>query len=310
MNKPADPPKLLANDPQFKATSDSREDAAGRARKAQRMYKRLTQGFVVASSLAAISGGIVLYGIDSGLAVPEASSQAGSGPGFFAAGAVQWMPKLCQAIAVAVAAYCAYMLTTGTYAQTWRKERRKAEELRHRRGLEALEIGHREGHDGFKAAGDYFYKDLVEGQISYIREAEKVKGRGATSLTVFGAVIMAFGVGAPFLAQIGTPSLVLVGALAAIVTPALLSGLRSWSEATASGDRQKLHQATLDLIRDAAGRKREFDAALERNDLDGARSYANLVIAALKTDLDGFLEIMRGAFQPPEPTLPPSGEKK
>ena len=167
-----------------------------------------------------------------------------------------------------------------------------------------MEIGHEQGPEAFRAAGRSFVAGMVDGQIDYLSKAATSHGEKSFRLTLLGGIIIAVGVGAPILAAAGLPSLILIGALAAIVTPALLSGLKSWSEATASTERKTLHDATLDLLQAARGRQGELEAALDAHDLDAARAYAGLVFEALQTDVDGFLKITKGAPKPPPPSIP------
>lgn len=296
-------PGFIAADPRYKSLSDQREDVARDARRAQAAYKRFTRGFLVAGAVAAVAGGLVLYGIDG-------SPGAASGDKSFAfltSGPAQAVLRSVQALAVAAAAFCALVLNNQDYPQRWRQKRQRAEELRHERAIAALETGHRQGPDAFKEAGNYVYDDLVEGQITYLSGAIKVHETSSFRFTVLSGLIMAIGIGAPVLAQAGVRLFLLIGSLAAILTPALLAGLKSWSEATASGERSRLHEATRDLLYEVAGKRADLDAALDANDLDAAKEYARLAISALRADVDGFMDIMQGSFKPPQPGLPKQG---
>jgi hypothetical protein len=102
----------------------------------------------------------------------------------------------------------------------------------------------------------------------------------------------------------GVSALIVVAALFAVVTPALLSGLKSWGEANGSAERAKLHRATRDLLRDIGGRQSEFDAAIEAADLTAAERFLDEVCAALRTDVEGFLKIAGQAPKPPPPAAP------
>jgi hypothetical protein len=146
----------------------------------------------------------------------------------------------------------------------------------------------------------------MEGQVSYLSTAIGQHEGRAFRLTLLGGIVMAIAAGGPLIAAAGVPAFVLIGALAAVVTPALLAGLRSWGEATGSSDRVKLHRATRDLLRDILGRRREFDQAIAAQDLGGALAYLKEVCAALRTDVEGFLRIAGAAPMPASPAAQPS----
>jgi hypothetical protein len=293
-------PASIAEDPDYRNTHEQREEAASAARNAQIAYRRLIEGFITSSCIAAVVGGLVLYGADtavSGAGVVQSATLKS----FVASQTVHVTLCVMQALAVAAAAFCAFALNTRDYAGTWRENREKAEAGRCERARVALRVGHTQGQAAFRAAGDWVVADLMEGQIRYLTEAIESHGTRAFRLTLLGGLVMAVAAGGPILATAGLPALILVGALAAVVTPVLLAGLKSWSEATGSSDRVKLHKATRDLLRDILRRRREFDQAIAANNLEGSIAYLDEVCAALRTDVAGFLRIAGGAPVPPTP---------
>jgi hypothetical protein len=301
-----DLPKSILDDPRYRSIRERREKYAAEARQAQARYRRLTKGFIAASLAAAVVGGLVLYGIDLTPRTDGPERPGAALHGLVSDQNVRPFLLFLQAIAVGAAGFFAYVLNAQDFARTWCDYRARAEELRQQSALLALEIGHAQGPEEFRAAGRSFVVDLAEGQIAYLARAAASHGTRSIRLSVLGGAIIAIGVAAPILATAGLPSLVLVGALAAIVTPALLSGLKSWSEATAGVERKRLHDATFDLLQAARARQGELDAAIGAHDLEAAKAYAGLVFEALQTDVDGFLKIMEGAPKPPAPGLPAS----
>jgi hypothetical protein len=163
------------------------------------------------------------------------------------------------------------------------------------------------GEKDFRKAGSWVKGDLMDGQMTYLNKAIERHEGEARLLTLLGAALMAVAAGGPIIAAAGFPPLLVLGALAAVVTPALLAGLKSWGEASGSADRVKLHKATRGLLRTILRRQSEFDNALTANDLPGALAYVDEVCAALRTDVEGFMRIAGGAPMPPPPAGPTGG---
>jgi hypothetical protein len=294
---PVLPPSILQH-PEYRHAHERREEAAATARSAQAAYRRLITGFIASTCVAAVAGGLVLYGADT--LAPSAEASAGATlKALVASPPVHVALRVVQALAVASAAFCAFALNARDHARTWREHREKAEAGRCERARVALRVGHDQGPAAFRAAAEWVMADLIEGQIRHLSRAIADHDARSARMTLLGGTVVAVAAGAPVLAAAGLPVLVLVGALAAVVTPALLAGLKSWGEATGSGDRVRLHTATRDLLRDILRRRGSFEAAVAGNDLAGALAYLEEVGVALRTDVEGFLRIAGGAPVPP-----------
>ncbi|MCW8088308.1 hypothetical protein [Sabulicella glaciei] len=290
-------PASVSGDPEYRHVHERREEAAAAARGAQEKYRRLIRGFIASTAFAAVAGGLVLYGADA--TTPAEAAQSSTLKALAGSPPVHVALRTVQALAVAVAAFCAYALNTQDHARVWREEREKAEAGRCERARVALRVGHGQGPAEFRAAGDWAVADLVEGQIRYLGKAVEAHDATSSRLTLLAGLVLAAAAAGPVLAAAGLPALVLVGGLAAVVTPALLAGFKSWGEATGSAERARLHRATRDLLRDILRRRREFDRAIDANDLADALLYVDEICAALRTDVEGFLRIARGAPVPP-----------
>ncbi|SEA17209.1 hypothetical protein [Rubrimonas cliftonensis] len=289
-------------DPRFAHEHDRREEHAAAARAAQATYLRLTRLFVAATAGVAILAALSLYGTGAeGEGAPVASEGLKA---WLAHPDVRFWLLLAQAVGVALAGFSAFMLATRDYLGRWREQREMAETGRSERGRLALEIGHRLGPDSFRAGAAYFVADLIDGQVAYLKKATADQGRRAFQQTALTAIVVALAAAAPVLGGIGHAGLLLAGALAAVIAPALFAGLKTWGEATGAGEREKLHAATRDLLRKAGAERGELDEAVADNDLPRAMAYAERVFAALRTDVDGFLKITGAAPTPPAPTPP------
>jgi len=301
-------PASILTDPDYLHTYEQREQSAAVARAAQAAYRNLIAGFITSTCIAAVVGGLVLYGADAPLTSDAA--QSATLKAFMASQPIQVTLRVVQALAVAAAAFCAFALNARDYATSWRENREKAESGRCERARVALRVGHTHGQVEFKAAGDWVIADLMDGQIKYLDKAIASHESRAFRLTLLGGAVIAVAAGGPIIAAAGLPPLVLIGALAAVVTPALLAGFKSWGEVTGSSDRVRLHKATRDLLRDILRRRREFDQALAANDLAPVLAYVDEVCAALRTDVEGFLRIAGGAPVPPAPATGASGSPR
>jgi hypothetical protein len=296
-------PDSVRGAPAFVQVHQRREENASRARQAQADYKLMISFFIVATAVAAVMGGLVLYGADSLPTAPGAAS-SGTLKDLVTSEPARWLLPSLQAAAVLVAGYSAFRLNHEDFAAVWRESRDKAEAGRCERARVALRVAHQQGQEPFRATGRWLTDDLIDKQIKYMTEAiDKHEGRSRW-LGVVTAVILAAAAAGPILMTIGVSALIVVAALFAVVTPALLSGLKSWGEANGSAERAKLHRATRDLLRDIGGRQSEFDAAIEAADLTAAERFLDEVCAALRTDVEGFLKIAGQAPKPPPPAAP------
>src|SRR4051794_26761631 len=106
-------PRAIAEDPEYRNTHERREEAAAAARRAQKAYRSLIAGFIAASCIAAVVGGFVLYGADT--TAPNTDAGHGAIKALVATGSAQVTLRALQAVAVAVAAFCAFTLNARDY---------------------------------------------------------------------------------------------------------------------------------------------------------------------------------------------------
>lgn len=310
--KPEDAPAFsqIFEDPKFKRAYNEREEHAAAARTAQDSYKAMMRLFIAATTITAILGALSLYGDVKPSA--EAKVVGTHFKDYFSRDVVRVGLHVLQFVAVVVAGFSAFMMANRRYLDNWREHRKLAEEGRLKRAKVALEQGHAKGPVAFQAAGQFLVDDLVTGQIEWLTKAIEKHDKHSLWQTVVTGGVLAMAGGAPVLMAAGASGLsglsglVLFGALAAVVAPALIAGFRSWSDATGSAERVTLHKATKSMLRDAEGHRADLDAAIAAHDLAGALAYAEKVFAALRTDVEGFLKIMGAAPTPPAPAAPGS----
>jgi len=138
-------PECVTTSPKYKAISQAREMSAARARGAQQTFHRLTRLFIAATALAAVAGGLVLYGIEVDTATAsqfllKLVSDESVQPVLFA----------IQGACLGVAAFCTYMLTARDYSKVWTQNRMDAEEGRLALQRVAMEIAHAANADDFR----------------------------------------------------------------------------------------------------------------------------------------------------------------
>lgn len=280
-----DLPSEIAEHPRYVHLKDEREIAASRAREAQGSFRKMTRGFVIGTALAAIAAGLVLYGIEEN--PEEASDQL-----------IRWLAipwvrvtlQSIQALGLFAAAFCGGMLAVRKYSDTWVENRLKAEEGRLDLQKLALELGHEAGGSSFEAAGHSFIA-FAKAQLQYLKDRGTKHDRAAGLGAVAGALLAGLAALGGVIGGIQNVTLVALVALLGVCTPALVSALSTWSNATRDAARARLHDANRAALSTVLADQREFDAAIAANDLAGALAYAERVFAVLRADHSEFGKI-------------------
>ncbi len=109
-------PKEIRTADRFVAIHDAREEAAREARGCQTQYKRAMAGFILATALAAILGGFVLYGLDT---PPESAADGPYLKQLMSGKAMHVSLAVLQAVSLAIAAFFGYLLNKVKYDEEW-----------------------------------------------------------------------------------------------------------------------------------------------------------------------------------------------
>lgn len=285
-------PDEIRSAPRFVAIHEARERNAARARELQARHKRVSRGFILSTAAAAVFGGLVLYGLDTPAAdLPESPRLKQ----YVADATVRTVLVVLQALALALAAYCGYILNALRHAEEQLECRMKAEQGRLDRAMAALEIGHAGGPTLFRAGADFFSAELIDGQLCYLARSVKTRRRSAETLAVIGAAIAAIGALAFGLNGLEGSAFLLFAALVGVVSPAFISALKSWREANGDQERARFHAATWDHLNTLRGERGAFDEAVSNNDLAAAKAFADRVLDVLRSDHEAFRKLREGA---------------
>ncbi|MEM9388060.1 MAG: hypothetical protein AAGA68_23595 [Pseudomonadota bacterium] len=281
MSSTTEPPASVARDIRYTRVYRVRESFARDARVAQKQYLRLTRAFIVTTALAAITGGLLLYGL-------EAEEDPGRPVvSLLAAQGIQLSLVVLEALCLAVAGYCGYVLGELDPRSRWKTRRLKTEEYRLLLASRVLELGHAAGPEDFCSAGDWFLA-FFEGQLGYLEDSKDRHHRTVSTLIIFSGLLAGLLALATALTGFDNSVVVVAVALLGVVAPAIASALRSWGEATASKRRAKFHEESWLQLMELSDRVPAFEAALAGHDLDGAQRFANQVFRVLRRDHEGF----------------------
>ena len=255
---------------------------------------RLTRLLVIGSAIAAIAGGLVLYGAE---ARPDAESSL----------LARWLAEgsplrigliVVQALGLAAAAGSGYLLGRREPGKRWVAARLRAEEGRLELAQRALTIGHEAGPEPFRGAGHWFL-GFIEEQLHHLDASARRRDRASFYGLVLAALLAALGALASALTGFDSRTLVVVLAIFGVAVPALTAAVEKWGEATAAGKRATLHEdswSALNALRDDAP---AFKGAIEAQDLSGAMKFADRVLDILRKDHEGFATI-QGKAKPVE----------
>lgn len=284
-----DLPTEITSDPRYRRVHEERERHASEARAAQALYFRMTRVFVVASALAAIAGGLVLYGTD---AAPDGDDSVLLH--WLAGGSLRTALIFVQALGLAAAAGSGYLLGRLEPGKRWVSARLRAEDGRLALAARALSIGHEMGADSFREAGNWF-AEFLEGQLLHLDRSARRRGRAAYRSILVAATLAALAALATALTGIGSKTPVVVLAIFGVGVPALTAAFEKWGEATADDKRAELHDASWSALSALRDDVPVFKAALDAHDLDAAMAFADRVFQVLRDDHAGFAAAQREA---------------
>lgn len=275
-------PDEIASDPRYRRVFDERKRHSADAVTSQWRYLWLTRAFVVGSTLAAISGGLVLYGSE---AQPDANSPVLLH--WLAGGPVRTALIVLQCLSLAVAAGSGYMLGRREPGKRWVAARLKAEEGRLLLADRVLRIGHENGAETFRKAGAWFL-EFLEGQIDHLENSAQRRDRSAMRALVVASILAALAALASGLTGFNSKTLAVTLAIFGVGVPAIMAAIEKWGEATTDGKRAELHDqswSALSALRDDIP---AFESAIEAHDLQGAEAFAERVFEVLRSDHAGF----------------------
>lgn len=284
-------PREISDDPRYRALSARRDEAARRARAARSAYRVLTGLFVASTAVAAIGGGLTLYGMEPPQDISAALHRWVADPAHRA-------PILVVvALALGAAAFARHRLRATTFGREWATHRAEAEVHRRERQRLALRIGHERGPEAFREAGREF-ESFLDDQIEHHRASADRHRSSSRSLGLVAAAMAAVVAVAGGLAALRDGAVVLLVALVGVCAPALVAAVKSWAEATSDEQRAELHALTWDRLIAEQARMPEFAAAVEAGDLDAALAHAERVLEVLAQDNSEFRQIRAAAPAP------------
>lgn len=280
-----DLPTEITEDPRYRRVHDQRERDAAEARSAQAQYLWMTRVFVIASAVAAIAGGLVLYGVE---ARPDDDSPK----------LVYWLANdgvrtvliIAQGLSLAAAAGCGYMLGRREPGKRWITARMRAESGRLQLADRALTIGHEKGAETFRQAGDWLVA-FLEKQLGHLDSSTRRHDSSAFWGMALAAMLVALAALASALTGFESKTLVVLLAIFGVAVPALTAAVEKLGEANADGKRAALHGeswAALNALRDDVP---AFRAAVEAQDLEGTMDFADRVFDTLRNDHAGFAAV-------------------
>jgi len=279
-----DLPPDITNDPRYRRVHDERERSAAEARGSQAFHLRTTRIFILATAAAAITGGLLLYGIE-----------AKADPSRWlvdqlANGTVKITLAVVQGLCLAAAAGSGYILGARDPRKRWIEARLRAEEGRLLLASRALTIGHALGPDAFRKAGAWF-ADFIEEQRGHLDASARRRDRSALRLVFLGAILAGLAALAGGLAGIDQSFVVVLLAVFGVSAPALVAAVESWGKAAADAKRAELHAGSWSALSALLDDLPAFEAAVQANDLGAATAFAERVFEVLRRDHAGFAAV-------------------
>ncbi|MDW3222509.1 MAG: hypothetical protein R8G34_06405 [Paracoccaceae bacterium] len=280
-----DLPSKITDDPRYRRVHDERERHAAEARAARALYFQMTRVFVVASALAAIAGGLVLYGTNT---APDESDSILVH--WLAGGALRTGLIIVQAFGLAAAAASGYVLGKREPGKRWVAARLRAEDGRLTLAARALSIGHENGKDAFREAAEWFV-GFLEVQLGHLDKSARRKDSAAFQGIIVAALLAALAALATALTGFDSKTLIVALAIFGVSIPALAAAVEKWGEATADGKRAELHHASWSALNALRDDLPGFQAAVDANDLETATAFADRVFQVLRDDHAGFASV-------------------
>ena len=287
-------PEPVRSDPEFLACHKAREERARMARDAQATYRVRQTRMILASTLAAVVGGLLLYGVDM-TPLPEDARHSAILRNWLWQDWVRIALGLLQAVALSGVAWSVHVVRGARDDQAWLENRLAAENGRVQRAFIALRIGHRAGPEAFRAAGTYAVRELLDDQLAYFERAKAQHARNGSRLLKVGGGVAAAGAAFAVLQGLGVPELVLVAALVGVLSPSLNAAVTSWEAMSGDMERARASTTAWFALTEISGSRGTFDAALTTQDLPAAEAYLERVADILGADHAAFEALRKAA---------------
>lgn len=288
-------PEPIRSDPEFLAVHRAREERARLSRAAQSAYRTRQVRVILATTFAAVVGGLLLYGFEPpDLPKDPPPRQSQILRDWLAQDWVRIVLGLLQALALAAVAWSVHLVRGARYDDAWLDNRLAAEDGRVKRAFVAIQIGHRTGPEAFRAAGSYALRELLDDQLSFFDRAKTLHERKGARLLKVGGGIAAVGAAFAVLQGLDVPELVLAAALVGVLSPALNAAVSSWESLSGDMERARASTAAWFALTEVSSARGSFDAAIANQDLPGAEAYLQRVADILKADHAAF-EALRKA---------------
>lgn len=282
-----DLPQEVSDAQLYKTEREVREHHAQKARDAKTWFIRLKAIVVIGTALAAIAGGLLLLGLETGAANDEVRLRV------FADKDTRLYLLLFQGLCLAAVTGSTVFLNRMDYPRQQVDSRLKAEEGRLSLARMTLEISHAAGPAVFGKAADWF-GGFIDGQIGHLKNsAEDHKAANLIVVIVIAVIAMVGTLGTAF-AGVDSYWIIALVALIGVLSPALNAALTSWGDATMSNERAKLHEASWLALSKVRGRDAELKAAVEQHNLEAALTYAEEAFTILRADHRGFADLHGG----------------
>jgi len=287
-------PEPVRSDPEFLACHRAREERARMARVAQARYRARQTRVILATTLAAVVGGLLLYGVDLPT-LPEDAPNSAILRDWLGQDWVRIALGLLQAAALAGVAWGVHLVRGKIDDVAWLENRLGAENGRVQRAFTALRIGHRAGLEPFRAAGAYAVRELLDDQLAFFDRAKAQHTRNGSLILKVGGGIAAAGAGFAVLQGLGSPELVLAAALVGVLSPSLNAAVTSWEAMSGDMERARASTTAWFALTEVSGARGTFEAALTAQDLLAAEAYLERVADILRADHAAFEALRKAA---------------
>jgi hypothetical protein len=273
----------IADDARVRAIETRRLVDEDEAQVAQLAYRRCTALFVVCSAIAGISSGLILYGEGAGQSLSQPATE---GMWLSHTPARQYLFAI-QAISLFGAALGSALLGLRDYANRWQRARERAEAGRVAQHALIMEIAGQLGGPALIQAFDHLVSNLLQPQIGYYLSRSREHAASATRLAWVTAVVLGL-VAASGAVGASWSGWVTVVALTGVVSPVILTALRSWQQQALSDEKSSRYKTVWSELVLIAGEVEMSRKLLESGDSKAAFSVAERLFATLRQEHQGF----------------------
>lgn len=273
----------IADDARVRAIETRRLADEDEAQAAQLAYRRCTALFVVCSAIAGISSGLILYGEGAG----QSLSQPATEGIWLSHTPVRRLLFAVQAIALFGAALGSALLGLRDYANRWQRARERAEAGRVGQHALIMELAGKRGGPALIEAFDHLVSNLLQAQIGYYLSRSREHAASATRLAWVTAVVLGL-VAASGAVGANWSGWVTVVALTGVISPVILTALRSWQQQALSDEKSSRYKTVWSELILIAGEVEMSRKLLESGDDTAAFSLVKRLVATLKQEQQGF----------------------